>query len=139
MGNENDFKYVLQDFSNVYIGTRLTYGELVQLEDTPQKLRSAVYQYIYREADARTRICDHILSIKEDSMSYLVFTQLKGQIKIVFPESITDKKGKTKTQYRTETYSIADIVTNEELRNSISPEQITEYIFKKLRLVSLAV
>lgn len=139
MGNENDFKYVLQDFSNVYLGARLTYGELVQAEDTPQRLCSAVYQYIYKEADAGTRICDHILSMKEGSSSYLVFSQLKGQIKVVFQETITDKKGKEKTQYTAKTYSISDIVSSEELRNSISPDQITEYTFKKLHLVSLGV
>lgn len=139
MGNENDFKYVLQDFSNIYIGTRLTYGELVRMEDTPQRLKSAIYLYIYREVDAATRICDHLSTMKENSLSYMVFSQLKGQIKVVSQEMVTDKKGESKSQYRTETFSIADIVTNEELRSRVLPEQIKEYVFKKLRLMSLEV
>ena len=39
MSNETanmDFKYVLQDFNNVYIGARLTFAELCEQDDTPQ-------------------------------------------------------------------------------------------------------
>ena len=52
MSNETanmDFKYVLQDFNNVYIGARLTFAELCEQDDTPQRLCTAVFQYVIPE------------------------------------------------------------------------------------------
>lgn len=139
MTNDMDFKYVLQDFSNVYIGMRLTYAELSEQDDTPQKLRSAIYQYVRKEAGENERICDHVLRMTDDSQSYIVFSQLKAQFKVTSPVEITDKKGKKRTEYQSRNYSIAELVHDEQLRSSITPDQITEFMFKKRNLMSLAV
>lgn len=37
MAENRDFKYVLQDFGNLYIGARFTYGEMLENEDIPFK------------------------------------------------------------------------------------------------------
>jgi transcriptional regulator of NAD metabolism len=139
MSNEMDFKYVLQDFSNVYIGMRLTYSELERQDDTPQKLRAAVFQYLQQETGDEERLCDHIYRMRDDSVSYRVFSQLKGELKIQYPEQVTDKQGRIKTRYRVKSYTIPDFVKDEALKAEITPEQITEYVFKKRYLMSLTV
>ena len=39
---DNDFKYMIQDISNIYIGARSTYEELAENEELPQKLREVI-------------------------------------------------------------------------------------------------
>ena len=79
MSNETanmDFKYVLQDFNNVYIGARLTFAELCEQDDTPQRLRTAVFQYVIPEVGEEIRICDALSSMTKDSKLAMVLKQL---------------------------------------------------------------
>lgn len=139
MGNENDFKFVMQNFSDVFFGLRMTYQELADAEDTPQKLKTAVYMYILSETGEDTRICDHLLAITEDSKAYDVFARLKGKFKVMIPVEITDRKGKKRTEYREKNLTIKELVSDEELKKQINPEYMMEYRFSKLHLGSLAV
>lgn len=139
MDIDRDFQYVLQDFSNVYIGARLTYRQLTQQEDTPQRLSSAIFQYVYKEGLEDVRICDHLMSIQEETAPCLIYTQLKAQVKIIQPVAKTDRKGQETVEYKQQTYPVADFVHNKALREQVQPEQITEVTFKKLHLMSLHV
>ncbi len=139
MGNENDFKFVMQNFSDVFFGLRMTYQELADAEDTPQKLKTAVYMYILPEAGEDTRICDHILTIDEKSKAYDVFSRLKGKFKVMLPVEVTDRKGKTRTEYREKILTVKELVSDSELKAQINPDFMLEYKFSKLHLGSLAV
>lgn len=139
VGNENDFKFVMQNFSDIFIGLRQTYGELADAEDTPQKLKTAIYMYIMAEAGENIRICDHILTIDEECKTYDVFSRLKGKFKVMVPVEITDRKGKTRTEYREKNLTIKELVEDAELKMQINPEYMMEYKFSKLHLGSLAV
>ena len=139
MGNENDFKFVMQNFSDVFIGLRMTYSELGDAEDTPQKLKTAVFMYILPEAGEDIRICDHLLTIDEKSKAYDVFARLKGKFRVMLPVEITDRKGRTRTEYREKILTIRQLVGDEELKKQINPEYMMEFKFSKLHLGSLAV
>ncbi len=139
MGNENDFKYVLQDFSRIYIGLRMNYKELAEADDTPQRLKTAVYMYVIPEIGEDMRVCDHVLTMKPDSRAFMIFQQLKGKFKVMKPVEITDRKGNKRTEYRERICKIEELVNDEELRAQIKPEYILEYRFSKLHLASLAV
>lgn len=139
MGNENDFKFVMQNFSDIFIGLRLTYKELAEAEDTPQKLKTAVYMYILAEAGEDTRICDHVLTIDETSKAYMVFSQLKGKFKVMLPVEMTDRKGNKRTEYREKNLTMKELVEDTEIKGRINPEYMMEFKFSKLHLGSLAV
>ena len=139
MGNENDFKFVMQNFSDIFIGLRMTYSELGDAEDTPQKLKTAVFMYILPEAGEDIRICDHLLTIDEKSKTYDVFARLKGKFRVMLPVEITDRKGRIRTEYREKILTIQQLVGDEELKKQINPEYMMEYKFSKLHLGSLAV
>ena len=139
MGNENDFKFVMQNFSDIFIGLRMTYGELADAEDTPQKLKTSVYMYIMAEAGEDIRICDHLLTIDDKSKTYDIFARLKGKFKVMLPVELTDRKGRTRTEYREKILTIAQLVGDDQIKAQINPEYMTEYKFSKLHLGSLAV
>lgn len=137
--NQQDFRYVLQDFSNVYIGARLTYGELTEQDDTPQRLSSAVYRYLMPDGLQDTRICDHLMTLTDGSMPYMVYAQLKAEMKVVQPVTKIHKNGRKVTEYKMQTYPVTEFIGNETLRQQVGPEQISEITFKKLHLMSLKV
>ena len=137
--NKQDFRYVLQDFSNVYIGARLTYGELAEQDDTPQRLSSAIYRYLMQDGLQDTRICDHLMTLADGSMPYMVYAQLKAEMKVVQPVTKIHKNGHQITEYKMQTYPVTEFIGNETLRQQIGPEQISEITFKKLHLMSLKV
>lgn len=139
MGNENDFKFVMQNFSDIFIGLRMTYSELGDAEDTPQKLKTAIFMYIMAEAGENIRICDHLLTIDEKSKTYDVFARLKGKFRVMLPVRVTDRKGNVRTEYREKILTIQQLVGDEELKKQINPEYMMEYKFSKLHLGSLAV
>ena len=55
-----DFKYVCQDMTNLYIGARYTYGELMALDEIPFKLKTILSHYMLKEVAEDTKIEDHI-------------------------------------------------------------------------------
>ena len=125
MSNETanmDFKYVLQDFNNVYIGARLTFAELCEQDDTPQRLR----------------ICDALSSMTKDSKLAMVLKQLRCKIKTVKPKIKVDKKGRSRTEYETEELSFENFWKKQE-QGQLCADYISEFYFGKLHLMSLGV
>ena len=81
--NDTDFKYLIQDFSNYFIGARLTYDEMIDLDDMPGRFRSAIFKYMEDETPLDVRICDHLLSMDKKSKSAMIYSQLKTEITVL--------------------------------------------------------
>ena len=129
MSNETanmDFKYVLQDFNNVYIGARLTFAELCEQDDTPQRLRTAVFQYVIPEVGEEIRICDALSSMTKDSKLAMVLKQLRCKIKTVKPKIKVDKKGRSRTEYETEELSFENFWKKQE-QGQLCADYISEF------------
>lgn len=141
MSNETgnmDFKYVLQDFNNVYVGGRLTFAELCEQDDTPQRLRSAVFQYVIPEVGEEIRICDALSAMTKDSKLAMVLKQLRCKIKTVKPKTKVDKKGRSRTEYEAEELSLEAFWKKRE-HGQLCADYISEFYFGKLHLMSLSV
>lgn len=77
-----DFKYLVQDFSNLYLGKELTYDDIWNMEDTPFKLKAILNHYILKDVPKDTRMIDHLCELSKQDISYFTFEQLKLQIKL---------------------------------------------------------
>ena len=51
-----DFKYVMHDLTNIYIGAKHTYNELLVLEEVPFKLKTLISRFFVREVSGDTKI-----------------------------------------------------------------------------------
>ena len=45
----NDFRYVMQDMTNVYIGAKYTYDEIMNVDEVPFKLKVILSHYMFIE------------------------------------------------------------------------------------------
>ncbi len=65
-----DYKYSMQDVSNLYIGAKYTFGELLMQEDILFKFRLIVERYIMSEAYRVDTLDSHLYYL--DKSSFLV-------------------------------------------------------------------
>ena len=90
--NENDFKYVLQDFSNITLGARYTYQEIMECERVPFKLQSIVERYILPHLEnPSVEIGHHILTLTGADPCFRIYDNLKMKVKYFEPR----KNGKS--------------------------------------------
>ena len=63
MPQNQDFKYVLQDFGNIYIGARYSYEEMLKSEEIPYKWKAIIRHYLLKETSPETTMENHIFFI----------------------------------------------------------------------------
>lgn len=135
---ENDFKYVIQDLTNVYIGARFSYTELMERDDVPFKLRSIFSHYMLKEVAGDTTLADHVFFITPQSQSYLVYKQMKARFRMNVWELADGRKHK-KDGYVSKIYTIDDIVNNEELKARMDEIMVEELHITKLGLMAVSI
>ena len=78
-----DYKYIMQDVSNIYLGAKYTYEELTEDEEIPFKIKSLVNRYIKPELeDWAVSLESHFYYMEEKGFAYQTFLQLKTKVKI---------------------------------------------------------
>ena len=80
--HENDYKYVLEDFSTVYIGANYTFEEIMNHDAAPMKFKEAIVRIFLQEFDEKTTIAESLSNMTEHQRSYLLYHQFKIKIKV---------------------------------------------------------
>lgn len=130
---ENDFKYVLQDVTKIYVGAKFTYQEMMDKDEIPFKLKAILSHYMLKEVAADTTPENHVFYIQENDLSYMVYKQLRAKFKMDFP--MLSKKGSW--QYKSEYHTIEEIVSNKEWHEKKDQIVIEEMIITKMHIMSL--
>lgn len=132
MNNENDFKYLLEDFSTVYIGANYSYKEIVEHETAPLKFKEATVRVFVKECDEKTTIAEHLSVMKEQEKSYLLYHQLKAKIKV----TQLKKSGKG---YQSMHYTFDEFMDQYQSKTANGECFVEEIVIKKLHLFGSAV
>jgi len=131
-----DYKYVMHDLTNIYIGGKHTYNELLVSEEVPFKLKTLISRFFMREVDGDTKIEDHIFYLKETDMSYQIYKEMKARFRLNVWKDESD--GVKKPGYQSKTYRINEIVGNEELMRKKDITIVEEVHITKLGLMGVA-
>ena len=108
----NDFKYVMHDLTNVYIGAKYTYDEIMNSDEVPFKFKVILSHYMLKEIAGNTTLENHLFFMKPTDESYIIYKQMKAKFKLnVFRE---DGHGKGKPGYVQKEYKIQEIVEGTE-------------------------
>ena len=132
-----DFKYVVHDLTNVYIGAKFSYEELLNEEEVPFKLKMIISHYILKEVASTTKLEDHIFYLKETDISYFVFRQMKARFRLNVWKD--ERDGVKKPGYRSQVYKIDEIIGNQELMEKRDITLVEELHITKLGLMSVSV
>lgn len=134
-----DFKYVMQDTGNLYLGAKYTYEELLAAEMTPFKLKAIINHYVLKEASPENTLESQFYYLNRDSFLYEVFYQLKIKVKV---QMQTEKKsffGKEKIRYEEQILSLKDLTDMNLAKKKASGVIIREIIISKLGMMTFSV
>jgi hypothetical protein len=127
---DRDYKHVVQDVTNIYIGGKLSYGEMLDLDEIPFKFKVILSHYILKEVSRETTIENHIFFMKKEDMAYMIFKKMKAKFRLyVFDE---DKKS-----YVGREYKIEDIVDDEYLHKKMDTIFVEEMHLYKINLLAV--
>lgn len=127
---DRDYKHVVQDVTNIYIGGKLSYGEMLDLDEIPFKFKVILSHYILKEVSRETTIENHIFFMKKEDMAYMIFKKMKAKFRLyVFDE---DKKS-----YVGREYKIEDIVDDEYLHEKMDTIFVEEMHLYKINLLAV--
>ncbi len=136
----NDFRYVMHDMTNLYIGGKYTYDELMGVDEIPFKLKTIFSHYMLKEVAGNTTLENHVFFMKPTDESYLVYKQMKTRFKLnVFRE---DGHGKGKPGYVQKSYKLEEIVEGKEaafLHENMDTIFVEEMHITKLGLLSVGI
>lgn len=136
---DNDFKYVMMDTGNIYIGARFSYKELLTQEMLPFKLKTILNRYILKEANPDTALESEFYYMKKDTFLYDTFCQLKVKVKV---NVLVEKKslfGKTGTRYEEKILKLKELTEINLAKKKASGMIIREIIVSKLGLMTFGV
>lgn len=133
-----DFKYVLQDVGNIYIGARFSYEELLTQEMVPFKLKAILTQYILKEAMPETTLESQFYYLEENTFLYETFSQLKIRIKAQVQEEKKSLFGRHKIEYQEKIFTLQELAGMNLARKKASGMLVREIIVSKLGLMTFS-
>lgn len=136
---DKDFKYMLQDTGQIYLGARFCYEELLKEEMVAFKLKTVISQYILKDVDASVTLESHFYYMTEDSFSYQTYQELKVKIKVSVPEEKRSLKGKVRTVYKDRVYTLKEFVNLNLARKKQIGIIVREIAVSKLGLMTFTV
>lgn len=139
--NYEDYKYVMVDTGNIYLGAKYSYEELLANEDVPFKIRTIVERYILPQTDRETTLESDFYYLIPDSLSYRTYRQLKVKVRcsrIVEKRKLFSgsKKGK---RYVTELIGLEEFTAMSPAQKQAQGIVVQEIVVNKLAMVVFTV
>lgn len=129
---EQDFKYLLQDFTKLYLGGKLTYDEILEHEDAPMKLKTVIARIICGEVDGGTTLENHLFFMDRSSRTYGCYKKMKALFKL----NVWDGK---KGHYVTRILNLDQVLEDKQLMENKDTVFLAEVIITKLGLMGFVV
>ncbi len=134
-----DFKYVLQDTGNLYLGAGFSYEELLEAEMVPFKLKAILSHYILKESSPDTTLESEFYYLKEDTFLYETYRQLKVKVKGQVQAEKRSLLGKTSLVYQEKVFTLPELTAMNLARKKASGMLIREIIVSKLGMMTFSV
>lgn len=134
-----DYKYIMQDTSLIYIGAKYTYRELMENPEVSFKLKKVLENCIYKDRDPDMSIESDLYYMKKDSSVYKHYEQLRVKVKINIIEEKKSLFGKKKWGYKERTLKLKEFVDITLAKKKTTGIVVQEIILSKLALASFVI
>lgn len=104
-----DYKYVMQDTYQLYLGAKYTFEELTEDEEVPFKFRLLVERYLGYGMDPQTTLESQLYYLEDKGMVYSTYRHIKLKVKVNVIEEKKTLTGKRKEQYTTKIMSVQEL------------------------------
>jgi len=134
-----DYKYVLQDTGNIYLGAKFSYEEIMDREDVSFKIKAVIEHYIAKEVALDTSLESHFYYMKPKDFAARTYEQLKVKIKVSELKSKKGLFGKEKQAYTDMVYKLPRFTEMSEEEKRQKGIMIQEIGISKLALMTFPV
>lgn len=143
MDKNNDFKFILQDSSNIYFGKELSYADIMENEDVPFKFKAIISNYVKKDlpqdSTMEEKMALHLLELAEDAFSVKVYEQLKLKVRIFYKEEKKNIFGQIKDKWIHKTCTLQEY-RNEYKEKVLKQEvRVEEVSISKLALMVISI
>lgn len=134
-----DFKYFMQDVNALYIGAYYNYGELMENEMVPFKLKSIIEHYIMKDTQADTTLESQFYYMTGEEFSYRTYMQLKAKVKVCMFVESKSLFGKEKVAYKNKIIPLSQFVQMNLAQKKKYGVKVQEIILSKLAMMAFSV
>lgn len=128
-----DYKYHMQDTSNLYIGSKYTLENIIDEEEITFKFRLIVERYILPEADLQDTLETHLYYLEPKSFLVKIYKQIKAKVKINIIEEKRSLLGGVKKQYTTKMLTVEELAAM-----PVAEKEAKGVVVQELRMSKLA-
>ena len=132
----DDYKYVMQDTYQLYLGAKYSFEELIDNEEVPFKFRLIVERYIYQDVDPQTTLESQLYYMTSKDLQYRIYRQIKMKVKVNVIEEKKSLTGKCKKVYTTRILPIEELVKMTPAEKEEKGMVIQELMCSKLALMT---
>ena len=131
-----DYKYVMQDTYQMYLGTKYSIQEVIDNEEVPFKFRLIVERYVYQDMDPETTLESQLYYLTSKDLAFRIYRQIKMKVKVDVIEEKKSLTGKRKKVYTTQILSIDQLVKLTPAEKEEKGMVIQELMCSKLALMT---
>ena len=131
-----DYKYVMQDVYQVYLGAKYTFEEVTDNEEVPFKLRLILERYVYQDIDPQTTLESHFYYLDGKGLIVKIYRQIKLKVKFNIIEEKKSLGGRVTSQYVTKVLPIDQFVEMSPAEKEKKGVVIQEIMCSKLALMA---
>lgn len=77
----SDYRYILDNLTELAVGARYSYAELADNIDLSYKYRCIIKRFIEQEVDPQTTLESHFYCMTPDSQSYEIYRQIHTKVR----------------------------------------------------------
>lgn len=130
-----DYKYTMADFSNIYLGAKFSYREVMEHPDINFKIKAIIERYFLMDLDADTTLESHFYYMTPEEFAAKTYLQLKVKVKFNILEEKKGLFGKKQRVYTTYILPIHKFMEMNLAQKKAGGVVIQEIIFPKMTLL----
>ena len=134
-----DYKYTLVDYSNIYLGGKLTYRDVIEHPDINFKIKAIIERYFFKDIDPDTSLESHFYYMTPEEFAAKTYLQLKTKVKFNVLEEKRGIFGKKRRVYVTKILSLQKFMEINLARKKADGIVIQEIILPKITLMGFVV
>lgn len=135
MMDNKDYKYTMVDYSNIYLGAKFSYGEVIEHPDVNFKLKAIIERYFLKDLDPDTTLESHFYYMTPEEFAAKTYIQLKVKVKFNVLEEKKSLFGKKEMKYTTKILPIRKFMEMNPAKKKAGGVVIQEIAFPKMALL----
>ena len=130
-----DYKYTMADYSNIYLGAKFTYRDVIEHPDIHFKIKAIIERYFLKDLDPDTTLESHFYYMTPDEFAAKTYIQLKVKVKFNILEEKKGLFGKGKRVYTTKIVPIHKFMEMNLAKKKAGGVVIQQVVFPKMTLL----